>query len=264
MHEYAVEEVEIAKIRTEGQELRDEPDDDDIIELAADIQRRGLLQLPGVEKLEDGTYQLLWGRRRCTAYLRLRRETIPCRVYQRIDDSVKTIALVENLHRRNLTIDEEVRAVNYLHNDENLSVSEIMVRLSKSRPWVMTRLSIPNMPIEVRDAVLGGKLAVAAAEEISTLQDAGARKYAIAYAASNQSTVNEVRSLVEAIKAAEPTERAIEEAVRAAEEAMNSYKVFVECALCGKKQEPQHVRIIRVCLTGCDDVSTRETGVANG
>lgn len=255
--EYAVQEVPLSQIVFDGQELRVDPDDDEIIELAADIQRHGLLQLPGVEEREDGRYQLLWGRRRCTAFMRLRRDTIPCRVYSRSGDSIKTVALTENLQRRALTLEEEVQAVRALHHDEQLSIAEIAARLSKSRQWVTTRLTIPNLPEELRGPVLENKLAVAAAEEISSLQDEGARKYAVAYALSRQATVAEVRSLVEAIKAAEPTEQAIETAVAAAEQAYNTYKVFVECALCGARREPHLIRIIRVCAGGCEDTDAQ-------
>lgn len=248
---FIVQEVSLELIVIGEQTVRADPEDEDIIELAADIQRRGLLQPIGVNRLAEGQYQLLWGARRLAAYRRLMRLKIPARIYDVTDDSVKIVALVENLQRRDLTLEEEIDAVIYLYKSENRSPNEIGVSLSKGRDWVMRRLAIPNMPEEIRGPLLEGRLSIASAEEISTLEDEGARRYTTAHCTANKLSLSQVRQMVAALKETAPDQAAVDAGVAAALSPSPDSRIWLECAACGAKQEPARLRLVRICLDGC-------------
>jgi ParB-like chromosome segregation protein Spo0J len=81
MSSYRVVGVALSKIQIGDQSLRYEPEDDSIIELANDIVAHGMLQPVGVQELEDGLYELLWGGRRLASHRRLLVDTIQAHVY---------------------------------------------------------------------------------------------------------------------------------------------------------------------------------------
>lgn len=67
-------------------------------------------QLDGIEKDSNKPYLLLAGGRRITAKVLLKHDTVACRIYDHhlSNDEIKNIELIENLHRENLTWQEEI------------------------------------------------------------------------------------------------------------------------------------------------------------
>lgn len=246
-----VEEIEVSRIQVGEQQLRYDPEDDMIIELAADIARRGLLQPIGVSPMGDGSFQLLWGSRRLAAFVRLRRDRIPAQIVSEREDSVKTYALVENIQRQNLTLGEEVDAVVWLHDHEHLSVDQIATRLSKSRAWVLRRLAIPQMPAEIAAPLLEGEISLAAAEEIARVQDEGLRRYILSNTLQNKYTVEQVRTLVQAAQALPENFSDAVEAGASVARQTERVGVVMHCALCGAMRDVQDLQIVRVCREQC-------------
>lgn len=248
-----IEEIDVSKINVGEQQLRYDPEDDSIIELAADIARHGLLQPIGVAPAGDGKYQLLWGSRRLAAFTRLRRERIPAQIVDEREDSVKTYALVENIQRQDLTLGEEVDAVVWLHDKEGLSTDQIATRLSKSRAWVLRRLAIPNLPPEVGKALFDGEIGISAAEEIARVEDEGLRRYVLSNTIQNHYTTEQVRALVQAAQALpENFSDAVEAAVAVASGKQQT-KVMMNCALCGALRDATEMQIVRICKYECEE-----------
>lgn len=234
---YRVIRVAVSKIQIGEQSLRYEPEDDSIIELAADIAVHGLLQPVGIQELESGLFQLLWGGRRLAAHARLGRDTIEAHVYEVGDQSVKSLALVENLQRVQLSLQEECDGVAFLHYEEKKSPDQISAALSKSRSWVMRRLALPNLPDELRGPVFDGRLSIQSAETISRVQDAGARAYLATQAVQCGWTASDVRQSVETYLATPSLESAVEAGRRSSEEPPAVDSPLKICAACGRVAE---------------------------
>ena len=168
-------EIEISKILTSGQMVRTAQDDDHITELAMSIITHGLLNPISVKPLPDGFYQLQAGFHRLQAYIRLNKKTIPALIREEDTGSTKTIAFVENLIRRDMSLQEESIAVAYLYNEEKRSISSICDLLCKSTSWVQKRLMLPNLPEDVKNELFDGKISVGHAEIIAKIEDPGTR-----------------------------------------------------------------------------------------
>lgn len=239
-------------IRIEDQMLRHNPEDDGIIELAQDIAQKGLLQPIGVRLLDGGGYQLLWGGRRFAAHKRLNKATIWAHVWGDSEIPVKALALVENLQRVNLSLVEEVEAVNYLHNDEQKSPDQISSLLSKGRSWVMRRLAIPNLPPELRAPVLEGDVAVGVAEEIAIVPHDGFRKFLLSQAMALRWTIVQTRTACQTYIQAIEDGNTAETAKQIALEPHPPSAIFLTCAQCGGLKPEDALALIRVCLGGCN------------
>ena len=110
MNEYAqIQEIEIAKIKI-GSRQRDEIGD--VIGLAENIKARGLLH----PIIVDDDYNLCAGYRRLVAHGFLGRKTILARFWGTLNElERKQIELEENLKRKQLTWEEECKAIAELH-----------------------------------------------------------------------------------------------------------------------------------------------------
>ena len=107
-------------------------DEDTLGELAASIAQLGVLQ-PILVRLVDGKYQLIAGERRWRAARRAGLDSVPAVVRTSDDVSAVEQALVENLHREDLTPLEEAAAFQQLIEDFELTHEEIARRVGKSR-----------------------------------------------------------------------------------------------------------------------------------
>jgi hypothetical protein len=90
-----------------GDRLR-KPDMAVISALAADMDEHGLLQRIGLRERKDGQFDLIWGRNRFEAAAKLNWSAIEAKAYpaDTPDHLLKTLEIVENLRRQELTTEE--------------------------------------------------------------------------------------------------------------------------------------------------------------
>jgi ParB/RepB/Spo0J family partition protein len=119
-----------------------------LVELAASILERGLLQ-PIVVRRQGEGYLLLAGERRFRAARLAGLDRLPA-VVRDAGDALE-IALIENLQREDLAPLEEAEALAALIERHSYSHREIADLLGKSRPYVSNTLALTRLP----DAVKG-------------------------------------------------------------------------------------------------------------
>ena len=132
-------------------------DEDALAELAASIAQMGVLQPVLVRRVGD-TFQLIAGERRWRAARRAGLATIPAVV--RTTDDVRSVeeALVENLHRSDLTPLEEAAAYQQLIEDFELTHDDVAQRVGKSRSAITNTLRLLGLPPTVQHLLADGKL----------------------------------------------------------------------------------------------------------
>src|SRR5262245_18969458 len=118
-----------------------------LVELAARILERGLLQPIVVRRHGEG-YQLLAGERRFRAARLAGLDRLPAVVRDGGDDL--EIALIENLQREDLSPLEEAEALASLIERHGYSHREVADLLGKSRPYVSNTLALTKLPESVK------------------------------------------------------------------------------------------------------------------
>src|SRR4051812_43048701 len=133
-------------------------DEESLADLAASIRELGVLQPVLVRAAESGRYRLIAGERRWRAARRAGLDTIPAIV--RDTDELGSIeqALVENLHRQDLTGLEEAAAYQQLIEDFDLTHDEVATRVGKSRVSVTNTLRLLQLPPTIQHLVADGRL----------------------------------------------------------------------------------------------------------
>jgi ParB family chromosome partitioning protein len=119
-------------------------DEDNLIALSESIREVGVLQPLLVRPLEgdDDRYELIAGERRLRAAKRAGLASVPAIV--RVVDDMASLeqALVENLHREDLSALEEAAAYQQLMEDFHLTQEEVAIRVGRSRSAVANTLRL--------------------------------------------------------------------------------------------------------------------------
>jgi ParB family chromosome partitioning protein len=254
--EYVVDMIPTAMIRTEGQSVREAQDDDHVVELAMSISKHGLLQPIVVKRLDNGGYQLEAGFHRLAAFCRLQRATIPAHIKEDETGSVKAIALIENIIRRDMNLAEEVKAVSYLNTTENLSASQICDLTGKGREWVNRRLMIPNLPNDLQIDLMEGNISISHAEIISKVEDDSVRALLLNQVRLGRLSARETNDLTNLYLQTPNVQEAIEAGIAKAQEIQKITSYTRRCDVCGDITRLDDIRFPATC-TGCFEMIQR-------
>jgi ParB/RepB/Spo0J family partition protein len=133
----------------------------DVLDLAKDIKDRGLDQ-PIVIQPYPGhppqKYRIVAGHRRHMAFQVNKDEAIPAFIRPDLDEvAARTLNLRENLHRKDLNIVQEARALNFFLS-RGFSEQELVDTFGQSRGWVQVRKSLLRLPAEIQEVAASGIL----------------------------------------------------------------------------------------------------------
>ncbi len=172
--------VEINKIKTNPRQPRKYFSPSDLEDLINSIQEYGILQPLIVTKIKDG-YELIAGERRLRASTTLGLNTVPAIVRNATDQEKLELALIENIQRADLNVIEEAIAYKALMDEFNLSQNDVAKRVGKSRPVVANAIRLLDLPENILDALIDGRIykshaRALLAETDSTKQDQMFRK----------------------------------------------------------------------------------------
>lgn len=169
----AFRELAVSSIRPNPFQPRTRLDEPALAELTASIEASGLLQ-PVVVRPRNGTYELIAGERRWRAVQRLGWRTVPAVVKDADDQTLLTLALIENLQRHDLSAIDEALGYQRLMDEFKMPQAEVARMVGRSRPAIANLLRLLRLPADVRALVHEGKLSEGHARALLTLDDPAA------------------------------------------------------------------------------------------
>ena len=152
------DEVGIDRIAPNPDQPRTQFKKEEIEELAASIEKDGLLQPILVRRIADGTYQIIAGERRWRAARMAGLTQVPAIVIEADDRKAMELAMIENLQREDLNPMEEAEGYQTLMQQYNMTQEETAQRVGKSRSAVANALRLLNLCPPVRAMVEDGRL----------------------------------------------------------------------------------------------------------
>ena len=193
-----LQEISVSSIDPNPNQPRNLFDEDSLAELSASIKAIGLLQpiLVRPSSTPD-RFELIAGERRWRASKRAGLSTIPAIV--RVTDDVSSVeqALVENLHRQDLTPLEEAAAYQQLLEDFSMTHEQVATKVGKSRSAITNSLRLLTLPPTIQQYLAEGRLSAGHAKAILGTPDRALQE-TLARAAVDQSLT--VRGLEEAVR----------------------------------------------------------------
>ncbi len=152
----------------------------DLRDLARSIEAKGVLEPLLVRPIGDGRYRIIAGERRFRAAMEAGLTEVPCIEFDVPDTEVIEIALIENLHRKDLHPFEEAAGYAGLANRHGYTQQQIADALGKSRVSVTEAMSLLEIPEDVREecrrADIGARSVLL---EIARLKDSDLMRAAI-------------------------------------------------------------------------------------
>jgi ParB family transcriptional regulator, chromosome partitioning protein len=166
----AVQQIPVASIEPHPGQPRRVFQEEGLVELAASIQARGVIQ-PIVVRPHGHRFQIVAGERRWRAAQRARLHEIPAIVREFSDEETLEVALIENIQRQDLNAIEEAQAYKRLVDDYAHTQEELGRLVHKSRSHVANLLRLLDLPAKVQVMVGAGQLSMGHARALITAPD---------------------------------------------------------------------------------------------
>ena len=164
-------EIPLKELRSNPYQPRKNFDEAALKELSDSIKEHGVFQ-PIIAKKSIKGYEIIAGERRVKASIMAGLEKIPAIIRDFSDQDMMEIALLENLQRENLNALEEALAYKKLLDELSLTQDALAKRLGKSRSHITNMLGLLNLPEEVKDKIIDGKISMGHARVLSKIEDA--------------------------------------------------------------------------------------------
>ncbi len=144
----------------------------DLQELAASIQKHGVMQPIVIRPVDDSAvpYEIIAGERRWRAAQIAGLTEIPAIVRDLTDQVAIALALIENIQRQDLNPIDQALALQRFHEEFGLSHQEIAETVGKARTTVSNLLRLLSLADEIKDLMQQGALDMGHARAILTLK----------------------------------------------------------------------------------------------
>lgn len=205
-------EIPVGEISPNPNQPRVHFDEASLAELSDSIRELGVLQPVLVRPSEKGGYVLVAGERRWRAARRAGLATVPAIV--RVSDDLGSVeqALVENLHREDLTPLEEAAAYQQLIEDFELTHEQVAVRVGKTRTTITNVLRLLSLPPVIQHLLADGRLSAGHARALLGTPDRAFQEHVARKASDEGWSVRAVEEAVRQRQSAEGGGQALETA----------------------------------------------------
>ena len=191
----SLQEIDIGVIEPNPYQPRMVWDRQELTDLAESIRVNGVIQ-PIIVRPAGAGFQLIAGERRLRAAQLASLKTIPALVRQASDEQLLELALVENIHRTNLNPIERAKAYQNYLSSFSLTQAEAAHRLGEDRSVIANYLRLLELPEQVKQMLIQGRLSMGHARAILALPTDELRRKLANRAMAGRLSVREVERLV--------------------------------------------------------------------
>jgi ParB family chromosome partitioning protein len=199
-----IDDINISQIK-EGHNTRKQVVVPDVEELAASIQQKGLLQpilvRTIVEEEAEGYFEIIAGNRRFHACKRLGWNKIACHIIELDDKQAFEVSLIENLQRKTLgPLDEASAFKAYVSDFGWGGVSELSSKIGKSISYIIKRIKLLNLPIDIQNSIINHTLDTSTAEELFVIKDKTRQSAVASLVANRRLSLKKTREILKDLK----------------------------------------------------------------
>lgn len=203
-------EIAIDRITPDPDQPRKSFPESSLEELASSFKEQGQLQPIIVRWAEElGQYKIVVGNRRYLAAGRAGMKTLLCVVMGRdlTPAEVRTVQLIENIHREDLNAIEKAQAFRGLMEEHKCSQRELARILHLDVATVSTTLTLLSLPDDIQGQVLRGAISPTVASEIAKVKDEEGQRELAGRVVTEDLSREEVRKTTRKPRAAKMADR---------------------------------------------------------
>ncbi len=229
--EKRVDEVDLLAIEPNPDQPRTNFKQDEIEELAASIEKDGLLQPILVRTISEGKYQIIAGERRWQACRFLKLKKVPIRIKEADDDKALELALVENIQRSDLNPIEEAYGYRRLMERQGMTQSDVAQAVSKGRSTIANSLRLLELPEDAQQLLFEEKISAGHARAILSIPTKEGREKLTEKLVQEKLSVREAETLARLFSGKQdkgeapvrvPTPKVFKSVARALRESLNT------------------------------------------
>lgn len=167
-----LKQIDVNQLKRGAYQPRRFIDENVLQELAASIQKHGVMQPIVIRPIEDSEtpYEIIAGERRWRAAKLAGLAEIPAIVRDLTDQVAIALALIENIQRQDLNPIDQALALQRFHEEFGLSHQEIADTVGKARTTVSNLLRLLSLADEIKDLMQQGQLDMGHARAILTMK----------------------------------------------------------------------------------------------
>ena len=199
----SISEVPIGQIKANPNQPRREFDAEALEELTESIRQIGIIQPITLRKMEDCSYQIIFGERRWRACQMAGLDSIPAYVRTADDEKMMQMALVENIQREDLNAIEIALAYQNLLEQYDLTQDALSEKVGKKRATIANYLRLLKLPAQVQMAIQKREMDQGHARALLGLQQPSMQVKLFSEIQQKGYSVRQVEEMVKAINAGE-------------------------------------------------------------
>jgi ParB family chromosome partitioning protein len=167
----AIAELKIEQIEANPFQPRSIFDENELAELSASIKEQGIVQPLTVRKMGFESYQLIAGERRLRAAKLAGLKSVPCFIRVANDEQMLEMALIENIHRKDLNAIDIAISYQRLMEECKLTQEELSDKVGKKRATVSNYIRLLRLPAKVQLALKDDQITMGHARAIINIED---------------------------------------------------------------------------------------------
>jgi len=191
-----IPELDISFIVPNPYQPRIEIKPESLIELSDSIRSNGIIEPLIVTKKSDERYELIAGERRWRAAQLAKMPTVPVIVKEASPLQMLELAIIENIHRKDLNALEEALAFEQLMNLFNMDHTDIAKKIGYSRPVITNKIRLLTLPDPVKKFLLEDQISEGHARALLGLSSREAMIAAAKIVIRDRLSVRQVEELV--------------------------------------------------------------------
>ncbi len=207
--------VSVNDIKPNAAQPRKNFDEEKLEELAASIERHGLIQPIVLRKLGKG-YEIVAGERRWRAARIAGLKEVPCIVKELTDEENMLLAIIENMQREDLNPIEEAEGIKRMIDTYGLTQEQISYSVGKSRPYITNSLRLLKLPGKVQELTADGQITTGHARALAAVKSQQKQIDLAVKAAKEGLSVRQIEKLAKETK--EPAQKTRTRTVKSADE----------------------------------------------
>lgn len=192
----AIAEIDINKIEANPFQPRTDFDEMQLREMSASIKEQGIIQPVTVRKLGFDKFQLISGERRLRSSQLAGLTRIPAFIRVANDEQMLELALIENIHRKNLNAIEVAISYQRLIDECKLTQEKLSNKLGKNRSTITNFLRLLKLPPEIQVALRDEFITMGHARALVTIDNESRQLVILHQILENGLNVRQVEELV--------------------------------------------------------------------
>lgn len=192
----AIAGIPITNIENNPFQPRSDFNEMELRELAESIKAQGVIQPVTVRKLGFDKYQLIAGERRLRASQMAGLEQIPAFIRVANDEQMLELALIENIHRKDLNAIEVAISYQRLIEECDLTQEKLSDKLGRNRSTITNYLRLLKLPPGVQIALRDEVITMGHARALITVDDRTLQEYMLTRIIKDDLSVRQIEKLV--------------------------------------------------------------------